>query len=66
MQTPVFAQIEVTTICNFDCYYSAGRDMEQRHMEMDVFARILTRFAPFTGMTVSLQGEGAQTLHPAS
>ncbi len=59
------AQIEVTTICNFDCHYCAGRDMEQRHMDMEVFARILARFRPFTGMTVSLQGEGEPTLHPA-
>lgn len=59
------AQIEVTTICNFDCHYCAGRDMEQRHMDMRVFARILAGFRPFTGMTVSLQGEGEPTLHPA-
>jgi MoaA/NifB/PqqE/SkfB family radical SAM enzyme len=59
------AQIEVTTICNFDCYYCAGREMAQRHMDMAVFERVLAQFVPSTGMTVSLQGEGEPTLHPA-
>ncbi len=65
MITARMAQIEITTICNFDCYYCAGREMAQRHMDMEVFARILAQFAPSTGMTVSLQGEGEPTLHPA-
>ena len=34
-------------------------------MELAVFSRILALFPPFTGMTVSLQGEGEPTLHPA-
>ncbi|MEO7940617.1 MAG: radical SAM protein [Burkholderiaceae bacterium] len=64
MIQPGYAQIEVTTICNFDCYYCAGREMAQRHMDMAVFKRILDGFMPFTGMPVSLQGEGEPTLHP--
>lgn len=60
-----FAQIEVTTICNFDCFCCAGRDMAQRHMEMPVFRRVLAQLPANTGMTVSLQGEGEPTLHPA-
>lgn len=65
MNAARFAQIEVTTICNFDCFYCAGRDMAQRHMEMPVFGRVLAQLPSNTGMTVSLQGEGEPTLHPA-
>ena len=59
-----FAQIELTTICNFGCHYCAGRHMPQRHMDESVFNRILDSLVPDAGMTVSLQGEGEPMLHP--
>ncbi|HSW11869.1 MAG TPA: radical SAM protein [Solimonas sp.] len=60
--TPPLAQIEITTICNYRCFYCAGRDMPQRHMPMEQFLGILDRLPPDV-RRVSLQGEGEPTAH---
>jgi len=59
-----YIQIEITTACNFGCFYCIGRNMPQRHMQQDVFDTILASLSEGR-CTVSLQGEGEPTLHPA-
>ena len=59
----MFYQIEITTKCNYRCFYCAGREMKQQHMKQEVFGHILKRLAPGRHV-VSLQGEGEPTVHP--
>lgn len=59
----MFFQFEVTTHCTFICFYCAGRDMPQKHMDWAVFERLLAGL-PQGAHVVSLQGEGEPTLHP--
>ncbi len=58
-----FVQIEITTVCNFGCFYCAGREMPQRHMKPALFDKILASL-PDVRLTISLQGEGEPTMHP--
>jgi hypothetical protein len=58
----MYAQVEITTICNFKCFYCAGRDMPQEHMTWECFEGVLRRL-PEGRYTVSLQGEGEPMAH---
>lgn len=63
LEKPPFVQIEITTKCNFECFYCAGRHMKQENMSWEQFNEILRKLAPGSH-TVSLQGEGEPTAHP--
>jgi pyruvate-formate lyase-activating enzyme len=58
-------QLEITTRCNFDCFYCAGREMRQGDMPYDMFTALVERHIASYGVpkVVSLQGEGEPTLH---
>lgn len=59
----MFIQIEITTVCNFSCFYCAGRDMPQRNMAISAFDALLRKL-PQGRHVVSLQGEGEPVAHP--
>lgn len=63
---PALAQFEITTRCNFTCFYCAGRAMHQGDMPFEMFDGLLTAHVHRYGApgVVSLQGEGEPTLHP--
>lgn len=59
----MFVQIEITTVCNYRCFYCAGRDMPAQSMAVDLFDALLLGL-PKGRHTISLQGEGEPLAHP--
>ncbi|HMW71605.1 MAG TPA: radical SAM/SPASM domain-containing protein [Cellvibrionaceae bacterium] len=57
-----FAQIEITTRCNFTCGFCAGRHMPQRDFSRADFNAILAQWPNLTA--IELQGEGEPLIHP--
>jgi MoaA/NifB/PqqE/SkfB family radical SAM enzyme len=61
--TSPLVQIEITTKCNFECFYCAGRHMKQQNMSLELFENVLQSLGA-APLVVSLQGEGEPTAHP--
>lgn len=59
----MFIHIEISTQCNFNCFYCAGRGMAQKRMGLTKFKEVLGQIPP-GNHTVCLQGEGEPLLHP--
>lgn len=61
----MYVQVELTTRCNFRCFYCVGRNMKQDDMMFNDFERILNEHIDRYGVPeeVLLQGEGEPTLH---
>jgi len=59
-----FIQIEISTRCNYQCFYCVGRDMPQRYMTWELFTTILERESKHPIERISLQGEGEPMMHP--
>lgn len=58
----MISQIEISTHCQFNCFYCAGREMPQKHMDMDMFESILN-VIPRDITSAILQGEGEPFLN---
>jgi MoaA/NifB/PqqE/SkfB family radical SAM enzyme len=58
-------QVEITTRCNFACFYCAGRLLRQGDMPFETLSDLLGRHVARHGVPteISLQGEGEPTLH---
>lgn len=56
-----FAQIEITTRCNFTCGFCAGRHMPQQDLPREEFIAILRQWPGLIG--IEIQGEGEPLLH---
>lgn len=59
----MFFQIEITTACNFRCFYCIGRTWKPRHMTWELFESVIEQL-PRGRHIVSLQGEGEPLAHP--
>ncbi len=57
-----FAQIEITTRCNFTCGFCAGRHMPQQDLSRADFNAILAQWPNLTA--IEIQGEGEPLIHP--
>jgi MoaA/NifB/PqqE/SkfB family radical SAM enzyme len=56
-----FAQIEITTRCNFTCGFCAGRHMPQQDLPRADFIAILSQWPALKN--IEIQGEGEPLLH---
>lgn len=59
----MFIQVEITTLCNFRCFYCASPKAQGRSMSMSLFHALLQKI-PAGRHVVSLQGEGEPLAHP--
>jgi len=57
-----YAQVEVTTRCNFGCDFCSGRHMEQKDIKFETVKKIIDIYKDLK--EIQLQGEGEPLLHP--
>jgi len=58
---PVVLHMELTTRCNFNCWYCRGRTLEQTDITRENFLRVLSHFPSIK--TLILMGDGESILH---